>query len=110
MVGDGSEPIHAASNGIRRINDKPDVRQTQESTASNAMPKGKMAHAQVCDSGFDSRRNSFMQHYGASDLDASLLLIPLVGFLPPDDARVRATVDAVQCDRQDRAPQVTGYL
>jgi GH15 family glucan-1,4-alpha-glucosidase len=42
--------------------------------------------------------------------DGSLLLIPLVGFLPPDHARVRATVDAIQRDRQDRAPQVTGYL
>jgi hypothetical protein len=53
-------------------------------------------HAQVCDAGFDARRNSFVQYYGASDLDASLLLIPLVGFLPPEDARVRATVDAIQ--------------
>ncbi|KWT91637.1 MULTISPECIES: glycoside hydrolase family 15 protein [unclassified Variovorax] len=53
-------------------------------------------HAQVCDAGFDARRNSFVQYYGASALDASLLLIPLVGFLPPDDARVRATVDAIQ--------------
>jgi hypothetical protein len=33
-----------------------------------------MAHAQVCDGGFDARRNSFVQHYGASDLDAGLLL------------------------------------
>ncbi|MEO6032338.1 MAG: glycoside hydrolase family 15 protein [Burkholderiaceae bacterium] len=53
-------------------------------------------HAQVCESGFDVARNSFVQHYGSTDLDASLLLIPLVGFLPPDDARVRATVDAIE--------------
>jgi len=53
-------------------------------------------HAQVCEAGFDARRNSFVQCYGASDLDASLLLIPLVGFLPPEDARVRGTVDAIQ--------------
>ena len=53
-------------------------------------------HAQVCEAGFDTQRNSFVQYYGTSDLDASLLLIPLVGFLPPDDARVVATVDAIQ--------------
>ncbi len=53
-------------------------------------------HAQVCESGFDARRNSFVQHYGSSALDASLLLIPLVGFLPPDDARVRATIEAIE--------------
>ncbi|HET6598570.1 MAG TPA: glycoside hydrolase family 15 protein [Burkholderiaceae bacterium] len=53
-------------------------------------------HAQVCESGFDTKRNSFVQHYGSSELDASLLMIPLVGFLPPDDARVAATVDAIQ--------------
>jgi GH15 family glucan-1,4-alpha-glucosidase len=53
-------------------------------------------HAQVCASGFDARRNSFVQHYGSTELDASLLLIPLVGFLPPDDARVRRTVEAIE--------------
>ena len=53
-------------------------------------------HAQVCDAGFDAQRNSFVQYYGARDLDASLLLIPLVGFLPPEDARVRGTIDAIQ--------------
>ncbi|MEO7056611.1 MAG: glycoside hydrolase family 15 protein, partial [Caldimonas sp.] len=45
-------------------------------------------HAQVCDSGFDKARNSFVQHYGSDELDASLLLVTLVGFLPPDDPRV----------------------
>ncbi len=53
-------------------------------------------HAQVCESGFDAKRNSFVQHYGSTELDASLLLIPLVGFLPPDDPRVRATVAAIE--------------
>lgn len=53
-------------------------------------------HAQVCEAGFDARRNSFVQYYGACELDASLLLIPQVGFLPPGDARVRGTVDAIQ--------------
>ena len=53
-------------------------------------------HAQVCESGFDTRQNTFVQSYGAPHLDASLLLIPQVGFLPPDDARVRGTVAAIE--------------
>ena len=53
-------------------------------------------HAQVCEAGFDAKRNCFVQHYETSALDASLLLIPMVGFLPPDDSRVRSTIDAIQ--------------
>ncbi|WP_295385093.1 glycoside hydrolase family 15 protein [uncultured Thiodictyon sp.] len=53
-------------------------------------------HAQVCATGFDVQRNSFVQHYGSQALDASLLLIPLVGFLPPDDPRVLATIAAIK--------------
>lgn len=53
-------------------------------------------HAQVCDAGFDAARNTFVQSYGAEALDASLLLIALVGFLPPDDPRVRGTVEAIE--------------
>ncbi len=55
-------------------------------------------HAQVCALGYDARANSFVQSYGSPHLDASLLLIPLVGFLPPDDPRVRGTVDAIARD------------
>jgi GH15 family glucan-1,4-alpha-glucosidase len=53
-------------------------------------------HAQVCEAGFDVQRNSFVQSYGACELDASLLLMPQVGFLPAEDVRVRGTVDAIQ--------------
>jgi GH15 family glucan-1,4-alpha-glucosidase len=53
-------------------------------------------HAQVCEAGFDAQRNTFVQSYGSLHLDASLLLIPLVGFLPPDDPRVRGTVEAIE--------------
>ena len=53
-------------------------------------------HAQVCEQGFDTAQNSFVQSYGSSALDASLLLIPMVGFLPPDDPRVRGTVAAIE--------------
>jgi GH15 family glucan-1,4-alpha-glucosidase len=53
-------------------------------------------HHEVCHEGYDSERDSFVQYYGADHLDASLLLIPLVGFLPADDPRVKGTVAAIQ--------------
>jgi GH15 family glucan-1,4-alpha-glucosidase len=53
-------------------------------------------HAEVCERGFDESLGSFVQSYGSRELDASLLLIPLVGFLPADDSRVRGTVDAIE--------------
>jgi GH15 family glucan-1,4-alpha-glucosidase len=53
-------------------------------------------HADVCRRGFDATRNTFVQSYGARQLDASLLMIPLVGFLPPEDPRVRGTVAAIE--------------
>ncbi len=55
-------------------------------------------HAQVCSEGYDAQRNTFVQFYGAKQLDASLLLIPQMGFLPPDDPRVRGTIEAIQRD------------
>ncbi|MGW4289582.1 glycoside hydrolase family 15 protein [Streptomyces sp. NPDC004673] len=53
-------------------------------------------HAEVCAQGFDPVRNTFTQSYGSTELDAALLLIPRVGFLPADDPRVIGTVEAVQ--------------
>ncbi|HEU0087001.1 MAG TPA: glycoside hydrolase family 15 protein [Pseudonocardiaceae bacterium] len=53
-------------------------------------------HAEVCDRGYDPGRNTFTQFYGSTGLDAALLLIPRVGFLPWHDTRVAGTVDAVQ--------------
>jgi GH15 family glucan-1,4-alpha-glucosidase len=50
----------------------------------------------VCEKGFDAERNTFTQSYGSPALDASLLLIPQVGFLPPTDPRVVGTIEAVQ--------------
>jgi GH15 family glucan-1,4-alpha-glucosidase len=55
-------------------------------------------HKEVCEHGFDSERNTFTQSYGSRELDASLLLIPRVGFLPPDDPRVVGTIDAVRAE------------
>lgn len=53
-------------------------------------------HRDVCEKGYDKERNTFTQSYGSRELDASLLLIPQMGFLPPDDKRVIGTVEAVQ--------------
>ena len=53
-------------------------------------------HADVCRNGFNADAGAFVQFYGSTLLDASLLMIPLVGFLPPTDPRVRGTVDAIQ--------------
>ena len=53
-------------------------------------------HADVMAKGFDAARNTFVQSYGRPELDASLLLIPRVGFLPTDDPRVVGTIDAIQ--------------
>jgi GH15 family glucan-1,4-alpha-glucosidase len=53
-------------------------------------------HAEVCAKGFDPVRNTFTQSYGSQALDASTLMIPLVGFLPATDPRVIGTVDAIE--------------
>ncbi len=52
--------------------------------------------ATVLERGFHSGKNSFTQHFDTDELDASLLLIPLVGFLPHDDPRVRGTTAAIE--------------
>jgi GH15 family glucan-1,4-alpha-glucosidase len=52
-------------------------------------------HAEVCERGYDRERRTFTQYYGSRELDASVLNIPLVGFLPGDDERVGGTIDAV---------------
>ena len=53
-------------------------------------------HAQVCENGYDQARGAFTQAYGSAALDAAVLLIPEVGFLPPDDPRVVSTVEVIQ--------------
>jgi GH15 family glucan-1,4-alpha-glucosidase len=53
-------------------------------------------HGEVCTRGFDVQRNTFVQAYDSPHLDASLLLIPQVGFLAADDPRVRGTVEAIE--------------
>jgi GH15 family glucan-1,4-alpha-glucosidase len=53
-------------------------------------------HDEVCREGYDDERDTFVQSYGDQRLDASLLLIPLVGFLPATDPRIKGTVAAIQ--------------
>jgi GH15 family glucan-1,4-alpha-glucosidase len=53
-------------------------------------------HREVCAKGFNRDLNAFVQYYGTTELDAALLMVPLVGFLPPDDPRVQGTVEAIQ--------------
>jgi GH15 family glucan-1,4-alpha-glucosidase len=70
-------------------------------------------HKEVCEHGFDAERNTFTQYYGSKTLDASTLMIPLVGFLPPRDPRVAGTVDAIQRELMEdgfvlRYPTVEG--
>lgn len=70
-------------------------------------------HAEVCERGFDTKRNSFVQYYGSNEIDASLLMIPLVGFLPATDPRMRGTVEAVRTELVrdgfvDRYPTLSG--
>jgi GH15 family glucan-1,4-alpha-glucosidase len=79
----------AADRGVRlaRVRDDKDRADRWQKAADEI-------HAEVCAKGV-SDRGVFRQHYDTDDLDASLLLIPIMGFLPPDDARVRATVLAI---------------
>jgi GH15 family glucan-1,4-alpha-glucosidase len=53
-------------------------------------------HAQVCERGYNRKKKAFTQFYGSDSLDASLLAIPLVGFLPSDDERVLGTIAAIE--------------
>ena len=55
-------------------------------------------HTEVCEKGYDANRRAFTQYYGSKELDASLLMMPLVGFLPPENGRIRGTVEAIEQD------------
>jgi GH15 family glucan-1,4-alpha-glucosidase len=53
-------------------------------------------HATICRDGFDQKKQAFTQSFGESELDASLLMMTMVGFLPPDDPRIRGTIAAIE--------------
>ncbi len=56
----------------------------------------RIIHEDVCRNGFSEKKNAFVQRYGSDELDASSLLLALVRFLPPDDPRIRGTIEAVK--------------
>jgi GH15 family glucan-1,4-alpha-glucosidase len=74
---------------LATLRDEPELAEAWQAAADEI-------HADVCANGVDER-GVLVQHYGSKALDASLLLVPLVRFLPPTDARVRATIEAI-CD------------
>jgi GH15 family glucan-1,4-alpha-glucosidase len=55
-------------------------------------------HKDVCERGFDKDMKSFVRAYGSKELDASLLMLPAIGFLPPEDPRIVGTVEAIERD------------
>ena len=60
-------------------------------------------HEDICRKAFDADKNSFVQYYGSKGVDAALLLIPQVGFLPPEDARVQGTIAAIERELMEGA-------
>jgi len=64
-------------------------------------------HRQVCARGYNRKRKAFTQYYGSGEMDASVLMMPLVGFLPADDERVLSTIAAVEREFYDTARDVT---
>jgi GH15 family glucan-1,4-alpha-glucosidase len=66
-------------------------------------------HAEVCEKGFNVEKQAFTQYYGCDQLDASILMMPLVGFLPAKDPRVVSTVEAVQRELMDDGGFVLRY-
>jgi GH15 family glucan-1,4-alpha-glucosidase len=73
-------------------------------------------HAEICENGWNAKRKAFVQYYGGEAVDAALLVMPLTGFLPVDDPRVRATIRAIERElmrnglvqRYSAAPEVDG--
>jgi GH15 family glucan-1,4-alpha-glucosidase len=69
-----------------------------EPTASHWRALRDEVHSEVCAKAYDADRKTFVQSYGSSNLDAALLMMPLVGFLPATDERMQGTVEAIQRD------------
>jgi alpha,alpha-trehalase len=81
--------------------------------AGDRIPDWRKERDRICDAiiddGWSDTANAFVQAFGCDDLDASALMIPIVGFLPPDDARVTATIDAIADRLTDRCGLVHRY-
>jgi GH15 family glucan-1,4-alpha-glucosidase len=94
----------AADRAVRTVEARPKLRGDVDRWRSMRA----QVHAEVCEKGYDPRRNTFTQSYGSQELDAATLLIPQVGFLPPTDQRVIGTVEAVR-DELDHGGFVRRY-
>ncbi|WP_240135804.1 glycoside hydrolase family 15 protein [Streptomyces sp. MUM 178J] len=84
----------AADRAVRTLEDYPAL----HGDAARWRAMREEVHREVCEKGYDPERNTFTQSYGSRELDAATLLIPRLGFLPPDDPRVIGTVDAVRAE------------
>lgn len=84
----------AADRAVRALETRPELRGDLEGWRELR----DAVHREVCERAYDPVRGTFTQSYGSPELDASLLLIPRVGFLPGDDPRVVGTVDAVRAE------------
>ena len=82
----------AADRAVRTLEEDPSL----PGDAARWRTMREEVHREVCEKGYDPERNTFTQSYGSTELDAATLLIPQVGFLPPDDPRVVGTVAAVR--------------
>jgi GH15 family glucan-1,4-alpha-glucosidase len=87
----------AVDRAVRTLEEWPDLEGPLESWRSLRDD----IFTEVCDKGYNTDVGAFTQYYGSDQLDASVLMIPLVGFLPPADPRVVSTVEAVQRDLMD---------
>ncbi|NUK03117.1 glycoside hydrolase family 15 protein [Streptomyces lunaelactis] len=84
----------AADRAVRTLEEHPEMR----GDVGRWRTMRDEVHQEVCEKGYDPVRNTFTQSYGSVELDAAALLIPRVGFLPPEDPRVIGTVDAIRAE------------
>ncbi|MFF3455883.1 glycoside hydrolase family 15 protein [Streptomyces sp. NPDC002730] len=84
----------AADRAVRTLEQRPSLR----GDVARWRTMRDEVHREVCEKGYDPVRNTFTQSYGSEELDAAALLIPRVGFLPPDDPRVIGTVDTIRAE------------
>ncbi|ALV36540.1 glycoside hydrolase family 15 protein [Streptomyces sp. CdTB01] len=82
----------AADRAVRTLEEEPDL----GGDLDRWRALREEVHQEVCEKGYDAERNTFTQSYGSRELDAALLLIPRLGFLPPDDPRVTGTIEAIR--------------
>ncbi|CAL9560309.1 Trehalase [Streptomyces sp. enrichment culture] len=82
----------AADRAVRALEEYPEL----EGDLEQWRALREEVHREVCERGYDPERGTFTQSYDSRELDAALLFIPRVGFLPPDDPRVLGTIDAVE--------------